>query len=120
MGARVDRVTTRVAVCVITAILALSALVAPAEGTPSTLPTPVSTVNGPVLAVRQLGSRIYLGGTFNLVGPPDGHAVVVDRATAERRSPTLRVNGTVQAITPDGSGGWYLGGLFTYVNGVRR
>src|SRR5260370_35813911 len=28
--------------------------------------------------------------------------------------------GLVQAVAPDGSGGWYIGGLFTHVGGVAR
>jgi hypothetical protein len=101
-------------------LAALAATVAPVQADPSSTPSPLWTINGTVLAVRQLGDRIYAGGSFKEVGPPEGHAVVLDRKTAARTGPPLTVNGNVRAIASDGEGGWYLGGSFTYVNGVQR
>jgi hypothetical protein len=108
-----------VSVAVVLAALATT-VVAPAHADPSSSPTPMWTVNGTVLAIRQLGNHVYAGGSFKEVGPPEGHAVVLDRDTAARNGPPLTVNGTVRAVASDGQGGWYLGGSFSAVNGVQR
>ncbi|MDP2587304.1 MAG: cell wall-binding repeat-containing protein [bacterium] len=77
---------------------------------------PNSTVN----AVVTNGTSTYVGGNFTQVGPYTGHLVKVDGTTGTQQSGLPVVNGRVAAIEPDGSGGWYIGGLFSEVGGVAR
>jgi urease beta subunit len=76
--------------------------------------------NAPVRSVVSDGGTIYIGGDFTLVGPATGGAVAIDASTAFAQQPYPRVLGYVNAVAPDGSGGWYLGGTFTAVRGQPR
>ena len=86
----------------------------------STTPDSMWVANGRVQAIDQVGDRIYLGGQFNMVGPPVGHLAMTDRATGAVIGSPFEVTGTVGTVVPDGAGGWYIGGTFTEVNGVAR
>jgi ubiquitin-protein ligase len=63
---------------------------------------------------------IYIGGSFNYVGPNTGNGVGIDNSTGNTVSGFPYVNGDIYAVVPDGSGGWYIGGEFTSVGGVVR
>lgn len=63
---------------------------------------------------------IYLGGAFSQVGPAVGAAAALDVTSGLAQQPYPRVVGTVMAVAPDGSGGWYLGGLFTSIEDQPR
>src|SRR5437867_845512 len=76
--------------------------------------------NGLVRAVVVSGNTLYIGGDFNQVGPATGHGVPLDAATGQPFSGFPKVNGSVNAVVPDGSGGWYIGGSFTAVQGAPR
>jgi hypothetical protein len=76
--------------------------------------------NGEVRAVTQANNTLYLGGNFSRVGPVSGPAVAVDLGTAVAQTPFPNVAGKVNCVEPDGSGGWYIAGLFTAVQGQRR
>ena len=76
--------------------------------------------NGPVHAITQSGNTIYLGGTFSLLGRPTGAATELHIGTGVPKTPYPRVVGVVRAVKPDNNGGWYLGGLFTSVQGQPR
>ena len=76
--------------------------------------------NGDVNSVVQAGSRIYLGGDFDEVGPNTGSGVALDPATGARPGAFPRVNGPVYTAVPDGAGGWYIGGSFTRVGDKSR
>lgn len=76
-------------------------------------------VEGDVFAIASHGDTTYLGGGFTYVGPRTGGAVALAESDAALRS-FPEVNGTVQAVEPDGNGGWYVGGGFTHVGGVAR
>jgi trimeric autotransporter adhesin len=91
-----------------------------ADALPSTTPDSTWVPNGRVQAIEQIGDRIYLGGQFNMVGPPVPHMAMTNRTTGDVTGPPLDVTGTVSAIVPDGAGGWYVGGTFTVINGVAR
>jgi len=62
---------------------------------------------------------IYLGGVFSYVGPNTGYGVALDTATGNVESGFPYVSGEVFAAAPDGSGGWYIGGSFTSVGGIK-
>lgn len=75
--------------------------------------------NGSVTAVATSGNTVYVGGNFTRVGPASGGAVPIDAATGEPLW-LPKVAGYVNAAVPDGAGGWYLGGGFSYVGGIPR
>jgi hypothetical protein len=72
-----------------------------------------------VRATAMVGNTLYLGGDFSSLGRPTGGALGLDPVNAQLLV-LPNVLGAVHAIAPDGSGGWYLGGLFTHVGGVAR
>ncbi len=81
--------------------------------------TDLWVANGNVLAMVAAGGTIYIGGNFTQVGPATGSAVPLDAATGLPLGLPL-VAGTVNAVAPDGSGGWCVGGSFTHVGGIPR
>ena len=76
--------------------------------------------NGTVSATALQGSTLYIGGSFTWVGPQTGAFVAIDAGSGTPRSGWPRVNGSVNAVAADGTGGWYIGGDFTGVAGVPR
>ena len=110
----------------------LALLVAPGNARGSVASTPDRTfvTNGPVQAIVRSGDTIYIGGRFDRVGPRTGPGVEV--ALDGSQNPGLpeisgagpsSLNGSgggLSAVASDGSGGWYIGGLFTHVGGVPR
>ena len=96
----------------------------------SSLPDRTSVTNGTVEAVVRAGDTIYIGGLFDRVGPRTGPGVEValdgsqDPGLPEisGAGPSLIVGsgGYLRAVAADGSGGWYVGGLFAHVGGVPR
>ena len=86
--------------------------------------------DGPVNAVVRAGDTIYIGGQFSRVGPRTGPGVEVALDGTENvglpeisgAGPTLAGGAAtgLRAVVADGSGGWYVGGLFTHVGGVAR
>lgn len=76
--------------------------------------------NGRVRAMVVSGNRLYIGGDFTTVGRATGAAVPIDAATGLEPSTLARVIGTVNAVAQDGSGGWFIGGSFSKVNGVPK
>ena len=81
---------------------------------------------GAVLATAQLGTRIYIGGTFTSVGYVDGTRFAIPYlaamdATTGRLDPGFApaVNGAVTALLPSADGSrLYVGGRQTHVAGV--
>jgi hypothetical protein len=76
--------------------------------------------NGPVRAIIQSGTSVYLGGDFTRVGPATGSAVAMDASTGALLPDFPKVAGVVNTVVPDGADGWYLGGAFQAVGGVAR
>jgi len=77
-------------------------------------------LNGNVASVARLGNTLYFAGSFRSVGENTGGLVPFDARTGEALRPFPKVSGHVNAIVPDGSGGWYVGGEFTAIGGVPR
>jgi hypothetical protein len=83
-------------------------------------------VNGPTYAVRVVGSRVYVGGTFSQATGPGGvtrpraNMAAFDLATgALVEGFRADTNGSVRSIVSDGTT-VYLGGSFTSVSGGGR
>ena len=76
--------------------------------------------NGQVAASVITGNPpvLYIGGEFTAVRPLTGHGVVVNANTGAADPAFPRVDGDVNAVAPDGAGGWYLAGAFTGVGGT--
>jgi trimeric autotransporter adhesin len=90
-----------------------------AQAAPGNTPGETWVTNGDVYAVTQANGRIYLGGTFDQVGPSTGSGVRLD-GTSGAVLGWPKVNGPVYVAVPDGAGGWYIGGDFTNVaDGVK-
>lgn len=79
--------------------------------------------NGEVRTAVQVGSTLYVGGTFTRVAPSSGALgsfFALSTTTGEPSPQLPLVDGVVNAIEPDGAGGYYIGGAFTTVGGVPR
>ncbi len=101
-----------------------------ADGNLSSVPDRAVVTNGPVQAIVRAGDTIYIGGQFNRVGPRTGPGVEVALdGTQNSGLPEIAgagpsslsgSGGGLNAVAADGSGGWYIGGLFTHVGGIPR
>src|SRR3954469_22441827 len=107
----------RTVVTRLTIAVALVALVAVPGATadPVTAPTETWVPDGEVHAVALSGPIAYLGGNFTRLAPYTGSPAVFNAAHGDLRQPWPQVDGIVEAVAPDGTGGWYLGGDFTTV-----
>jgi len=76
--------------------------------------------NGNVLDIARSGNTLYIAGSFRSMGENSGGFVPFDARTGEALRPFPKVAGSVAAIVPDGSGGWYIGGEFTAVGAKPR
>ncbi len=99
-------------------LVAVLQTVSPATG--QTVRPEFHITNGQVTAQVLRGNTLYVGGSFSYVGPVTGAGVPVSTATGTPLAGFPRVNGTVFAAVPDGSGGWYIGGQFTAVGASAR
>jgi hypothetical protein len=73
-----------------------------------------------LLAIGKLGHTLYLGGSFRYIGPSTGGGVPCDVRSAAPLANYPRVVGRVYTVVADSEGGWYIGGLFSYVGGQPR
>jgi len=76
--------------------------------------------NGNVQVSVINGSYAYIGGGFTYVGPHTGNGVPVYASNGSAISSFAKVNGSVSAVLPDGSGGWFIAGNFDKVGSVAR
>ncbi|WP_374968279.1 hypothetical protein [Terrabacter sp. BE26] len=76
--------------------------------------------NGRVDDIVSNGTKAWIAGGFDYVGPNTGRAVTVDSGTGKRIPSSNVVDGTVNASAPDGKGGYYLAGDFSRVSDLRR
>jgi hypothetical protein len=130
---RVLRRITTAAACALTACAVALPATAPAATTPA---LPAWVPDGPVQSMVTIGNTEYIGGSFDTVGPDTGSAAVLSASTGAALTPYSQITfrpgpislgdqtgffqGTVYASIPDGSGGYYVGGEFSYVDGVAR
>jgi trimeric autotransporter adhesin len=71
-------------------------------------------------SIERAGGTLYVSGGFRSVGPNTGGGVPIDRQSGRPLRPYPRVTGVVNAVVPDGVGGWYVGGWFVAVGGLPR
>lgn len=109
-----------------TAVLAAVLVAATAAGARADH-RPVSALNwafgGTVHTVARAGHIAFVGGRFNAVAARHnvtGGFAVASPVTSQRAIRSARVHGNVNAIVPDGAGGWFVGGHFTFVGDARR
>ena len=87
--------------------------------------------DGTVEAIDEGNGRIYLGGSFNWIGPRTGSGVVLNDGGTAGLNPYDNIagvapvvsGGSIYAVEPDGGGGYFIGGDFRSVNdggGVPR
>lgn len=78
--------------------------------------------DGPVYAITKDEAQgiVYIGGTFTHIAPNVEKGALLDATTAQVNLAFPQPNNAVNACTPDGNGGWYIGGGFTQVGGVAR
>jgi hypothetical protein len=80
-------------------------------------PSPFIVADGPVRSVGHSTGRLYLAGEFGSIGPPTGSTALIDAATASLK-PFPQIDGQVQVVVGDGSGGWYVAGTFNHAGNV--
>ncbi len=97
------------------ALLCCALLAAPAEGQSQDPIDKFWVADGGVAAIEDDATRVYLGGKFSRVAPRTGSSVRIDAVTGLTAAPFPHVRGVVNAVTPDGAGGWFLGGAFDRV-----
>jgi len=78
--------------------------------------------NGPVkaIAVDHANNIAYLGGNFTFIGENKPYVAAFDPTTLEMKPHWPNTDGEVVQCIPDGSGGWFICGYFTRVDGVPR
>jgi hypothetical protein len=103
------RITDWLAIAVALATTALPVRAAFAQSVDQNL----WVTNGPVYATARSGNTLYIGGGFTQIGSPTGAGVPIEATTGGPTAGSPKIAGTVNAVVPDGSGGWFVGGLFT-------
>lgn len=80
------------------------------------------TTNGIVRVIEtdEVNGLIYLGGSFNYIGPNTPYGVAAKTSTGNTYTDYDCPNGPVHVAIPDGSGGWFIGGEFTKVGNIDR
>lgn len=79
-------------------------------------------LNAGVRAMARSGDTLFIGGGFTEIGPRTGPGISVDSETGRSVAPLEAIGGPVprvKAVLADGRGGWYVGGTFRRVGGVR-
>jgi outer membrane protein assembly factor BamB len=77
--------------------------------------------NEEVRTVKESAGTVYLGGSFTQMGPWTGPLVRIDGVLGLVDPGYVKVQrGAIFVMTPDGAGGWYVGGSFSTIGGVSR
>jgi hypothetical protein len=72
------------------------------------------------MALSEDGKTLYLGGNFHSFGPRTGSLVPIDAASGKALPAYPKADGTIEAIAPDGKGGFYVGGSFGRIGSAAR
>jgi len=100
------------------ALFALTLLATPAAAQHVRPNFPVA--NGGVVAMAMAGDTLFLTGAFTELSPYLGGGIPVNESDATPWPRIPAVDGVVNAATPDGNGGWFVGGRFEQVGGAPR
>jgi hypothetical protein len=73
---------------------------------------------GTVTAMAQKGDTLFIGGDFSFVAQPRSHGTIISAVDGSPNRVADRPDLKVTASVSDGQGGWFVGGFFTYYNGV--
>lgn len=101
------------------AAMAFCLFVSEASAQPATLRADAWMTDGQIFDIAPSDGITYIGGQFNNVLMFTGNGAALSMRTA-MPFPLPRVNGTINAVIPDGAGGWYIGGTFTTVDDFVR
>lgn len=116
--------TCRIGTTALGTLVALALAAAPGSAQPATTSVLHWIFDGEVQASARVGSTLYVGGTFTAVAPsanvlPPIYAL--SDTTGAVVAPTYAIaDGSVAAIEPDGSGGYFIGGDFVFTSGGPR
>ncbi len=92
-----------------------------ASGSRSISGPPRFVTDGSVNAIAEASGTLYIGGASSRLGPYTGSGVFLNKTDGQMALMlTERVNGTISAAAPDGSGGYYIGGTFTKIGNTTR
>ena len=80
----------------------------------------MSSTNGAVNAIVKNDGVYYIGGNFNYVGLMTGGASLVTDTNDYPDMDFPTINGNVLTSVPDGNGGWFIGGTFSYLNNINN
>jgi len=82
---------------------------------------PLPNTNGNVRCMARSENILYIGGEFTRINVV-AHGAALDPATGKTPAGVSapRINGTILVAVPDGSGGYYIGGGFTDIEGETR
>ena len=78
-------------------------------------------LDGPVHCMIMRNDTMVIGGDFAGYGQVKRYGALINKTTAKPSSGYAEPNGPVYSATPDGIGGWYIGGAFTQLgDSIRR
>jgi PKD repeat protein len=102
--------------------VALGLARAPAVRAFSSTPDRTWVPDGGVEAIARTGNVLYIGGSFDRIGPRTGPGIGFSQSTgANSGLPEVSGGGAeIVSSIPDGTGGFYIGGWFTRVGGLAR
>ncbi len=101
-------------------VVVLGALLASAELSENPNPKFWVTDGWGVYAIALTENTIYIGGEFTRVSPQTGSGAAIDTTSGLLVPGFPEVDGLILAVISDGTGGWYIGGLFSSVGGADR
>lgn len=102
-------------------LLFISGLLLPLICYAQDLDTTMWVTDGYIKAIAHGGSKVYIGGSFDYIGPNTGGGAAVNPVNGQLATPRFSyVHGDVKTAVSDEKGGWFIGGKFTSVQGAAR
>lgn len=101
-------------------VAVLACAVAPKPATAQAIDPRYIGIENDVAAIERVGNTIYATGAFYQVGSNTGSGVVLDERTGKLLPRSPKLTGWVHAVVPDGTGGWFAGGVISAAGGKIR